>query len=273
MNYKVDKNILLLDYLFEVLQNKSKNNIKTILKNGVYVNDKLVTKYDYNLKPGDNVKLILNKIGDIEIIYEDDEFLVLNKPSHLLTIATTKEKEKTLYHIALEYLRKKKQKVFVLHRLDKDTSGIVVFCKNEKLRDILQNNWDKVTRKYVAAINGKLKESVGTYKDYLEENKNHKVYVSKSGNLAVTKYKKIKDIGENTLVDIEILTGRKNQIRVQFAHHGNYILGDSKYSDDDKKYNRLYLHSNKVSFKHPISNKIMEFNAPITNEFKKIKRR
>ena len=273
MNYKVEKNTLLLDYLFEVLKNKSKNNIKTILKNGVYVNDKLVTKYDYKLRPGDNVKLILNKIGDIEIIYEDDDFLVLNKPSNLLTIATTKEKERTLYHIALDYLKKKKQKVFVLHRLDKDTSGVVVFCKNENLRDLLQDNWKDVTRKYYAVVNGKLKNNEGVYKDYLEENKNHKVYVSKTGNLEITKYRKVKEIGESTLVDIEILTGRKNQIRASFAHHGNYILGDNKYSEDYKKYRRLYLHASLIIFKHPISNKKMEFNAPIPNEFKKIKRR
>lgn len=273
MNFIVNENILLLDYLLKKLNDKSKNNVKTILKNGVYVNGILVSKYDYQLKPKDEVRVILNKIGDIEVIYEDNDFLVLNKPSHLLTIATTKEKEKTLYHVALEYLKKRKQKVFILHRLDKDTSGVVVFCKNEKIRDIIQNNWEKVTRKYIAIVDGKLEKQEGIYKDYLKENKNFKVYVSKSGNMAITKYKKIKDIGLNTLVDIEILTGRKNQIRAQMAYHGNYVLGDNKYSTDYKKYKRLYLHANKVMFKHPISNKIMCFEAPIPNEFQKVRRK
>lgn len=273
MNLIVDENILLLDYLFKKLKDKSKNNIKTLLKNGVYVNDKLITKYDYKLKPKDEIRIILNKINDIEVIYEDSDFLVLNKPCHLLTIATLKEKEKTLYHIALEYLRKKKQKVFILHRLDKDTSGIVVFCKNEKLRDKIQNDWDKVTRQYFAIVNGKLDKQEGIYKDYLEENKNHVVYVSKSGMMAITKYKKIKEIGENTLVAIEILTGRKNQIRVQMAYHGNYILGDTKYSADYKKYNRLYLHAYEVEFINPITKKEMKFLAPLPNEFRNIKRR
>lgn len=272
MQFDVNEKIFLLDYLYKVLNDKSKNNVKTILKNGVYVNDKLVTKHDYNLKPGDKIKLILNKVSDIEIIYEDNDFLVLNKPSHLLTIATLKEKERTLYHLALEYLKKKKQKVFVLHRLDKDTSGVVIFCKNEKIRDLIQDDWDKVTRKYYAVVSGKLNGS-GVYKDNLEENKMHKVYVSKVGKLAITKYKKIKDIGDNTLVDIEILTGRKNQIRAQLSYHGNYILGDDKYSTDYKKYNRLYLHAYEVKFINPVNKKEMEFVAPLPNEFRNIKRR
>ena len=273
MQLDVNEKILLLDYLYKSLSDKSKNNVKTILKNGVYVNEKLVTKHDYNLKPGDKIRIILNKINDIEIIYEDNDFLVLNKPSHLLTIATLKEKEKTLYHFVLEYLKKKKQKVFVLHRLDKDTSGVVVFCKNEKIRDLIQEHWNEVTRKYYAVVNGKLKEQEGVYKDNLEENKMHNVYISKSGKLAVTEYKKIKDIGDYTLVDIEIITGRKNQIRAQFSYHGNYILGDNKYSDDYKKYNRLYLHAYEVKFVNPINKKEMDFLAPLPSEFKNIKRR
>lgn len=269
MKFECDKNVKLLDYMYENIKDKSKNNIKSLLKNGVYVNDKLVTQYDYELKKGDTLRFIINKIGEVAILYEDTDFLVVSKPHNMLTIATNKEKEKNLYHILLTYLKKKNQKIFILHRLDKETSGIIVFCKNEKIRDLLQNNWSKVKRKYVAIVKGKIKDK-GVYEDYLEENKIHRVYISKTGKLAVTKYKKIKENKNYSLVDIEIITGRKNQIRVQMAEHGNYILGDNKYSEDYKKYGRLYLHATEISFLHPIKNKNMKFVSPIPNNFDKI---
>ncbi len=269
MIIECNKNSTLLEYMYEVIKDRSKNNIKSLLKNGVYVNDKLVTQYDYELKKGDKLRFIINKIGDISILYEDNEFIVIEKPHNMLTIATSKEKEKTVYHTLLTYLKRKNQKIFILHRLDKETSGIMIFCKNEKIRDLMQNNWKDVKRKYVAIVKGKINDS-GVYKDYLDENKIHKVYISKEGKLAITKYKKIKESNRFSLVDIEIITGRKNQIRVQMAEHGNYILGDNKYSDDYKKYGRLYLHATEISFKHPIKNKIMKFVSPIPNNFDKI---
>ena len=258
----------LLEYLYKNISNRSKNNVKTLLKNGVYVNGKLVTKHDYMLKIGDELNIIINRIDSIDVIYEDNDFLVVNKPYNLLTVSTEKEKEKTLYHMVLEYLRKKNQRVFIVHRLDKDTSGLVVFCKNAHLRDLMQKNWGKVIRKYVAVVEGDLKDLSGSFKSYLIEDNNFKVHVtnSKNGKLAITNYKKLKSNFRYTLVEIEILTGRKNQIRVQFSQNGNPVVGDKKYSSR-KSGGRLYLHSNRLEFVHPITKKKMNFTLPIPVEF------
>lgn len=269
----------LLEYLYNNISNMSKNNIKSLLKNGVYVNDKKTTKYDYKLKQNDVIEIV-HKIIDksynkINIIYEDKDLIVIDKPYGMLTISTEKEKEKTLYHFVLEYLKSKKQKVFVVHRLDKETSGVIIFSKNEKMKLILQNNWNELvkTRKYMAIVDGKIEEKEGTYKSFLAENKNHKVYNSnsKDGKLAITKYKKIKENNNYTLVEIEILTGRKNQIRVQFASNNHSIIGDTKYGTS--KANRMYLHATQITIVHPITKKEMTFNSNLPDDFNKYMRR
>lgn len=277
MDLIVKNDSLLLEYLYENIKDKSKNNIKTLLKNGVFVNDKITTKFDYKIKKGDKITIVLKKIdydNKIDVIYEDDDLIAVNKPCGLLTVATTKEKERTLYHLVLEYLRKKKQKVFVVHRLDRETSGIVLFAKKENVKNFLQDNWNDLvyTRKYVTVINGILKVNSGTFKSYLSENKNLVVYSTdfKHGKEAITKYKKIKSNNKYTLVDIEILTGRKNQIRVQFADNNYPIVGDKKYGIKDKNFNRLYLHAVELSFKHPINNKIINLKTIIPEEFDKL---
>ena len=184
MEYEVSENILLLEFLYKNIQGKSKNNIKTLLKNGIYVNNIKTTRYDYKLKKGDIVKINsiqrIDEYNKLEIIYEDNELLVVNKPCNLLTVATNKEKEKTLYHYVLEYLKRKKEKVFIVHRLDRETSGIVVFAKNEKIKNLFQDNWNElaIKREYITIVNGNINPDKMVLKDYLNENKNHLVYVT-----------------------------------------------------------------------------------------------
>lgn len=254
----------LLEYLYKNI-NKSKNTVKNILKNGnVYVNGKVVTKHNYLLKETDIIE-VRNKINNIDIIYEDKEIIVVDKPSNMLTISTDKEHDKTLYHIVSSYVKKKNKsnKIFVVHRLDKDTSGLVVFAKNEITKNKLQDNWDKVVRKYIAIVEGITKDKE-ILKSYLEE-KNNRVYSSKSGKLAITEYKKIKNNDKYSLLDINIKTGRKHQIRVQLKDINHPIVGDKKYGNSSS---RMFLHAYKLEF--TLNGKEYKFETEYPNIFKKL---
>ena len=202
----------------------------------------------------------------LDIIYEDKELLVINKPSNILTIATNKEKYNTLYHEVREYLYKKNQKVFIVHRLDKDTSGIIVFAKNEKIKHLLQEYWNKITyREYIALVEGKI-DSSGTIKSYLKESKTLEVFVTNKndGKLAITNYSVLKNNNNYSLLNINIETGRKNQIRCQLSNIGHPIIGDKKYKSKKDLYRRLCLHASKLILHHPVTNKeyIFECNYP-----------
>ncbi|MBE6158285.1 MAG: RNA pseudouridine synthase [Firmicutes bacterium] len=201
----------------------------------------------------------------LNIIYEDKELLVIDKPSGQLTIGTDKDKFNSLYHEVREYIRKKNQKVFIVNRLDKDTSGIVVFAKNESLKSVLQNNWNNIAKRYYYAIvEGKTPKKSDTLKNYLDESKTLQVYVTnqtKTSKLAILDYKVINELSKYTLLDINIKTGRKNQIRCQLDYIGNPIIGDKKYSSKVNPINRLGLHTYKVILTNPINHKTYEFIA------------
>lgn len=206
----------------------------------------------------------------MDIIYEDKQLLVVNKPSKLLTISDGKT-DYTLYSMAYDYVKKqhKSNKIFIVHRLDKDTSGIVVFAKSERIKYYLQDNWNSIVkREYIAILEGKLLSKKGILKDYLYEDKNHFVHVSnkKQGSLAITEYEVINYYKDYTVVKINILTGKKNQIRASFSNLGYPIIGDKKYGSKTKV-NRLYLHAYKLSFK--INNKVYQFETKLPTEFRK----
>ena len=208
----------------------------------------------------------------MDIIYEDKEILVINKPAGLLTISTEKEKYKTLYHQAREYVKKQnpKNKIFIVHRLDKDTSGVVLFAKNEKLKKKLQNRWNEVAfqREYIAIVEGNVNEKKATLKSYLLEDKNHYVYSinSKQGSLAITHYEVLKNSKAYSLLRIKIDTGRKNQIRVQLSNTGHPIIGDKKYGSKKNPIGRMGLHASILGLK--IDKKEYKWLAKIPKEFK-----
>ncbi len=279
MKYKVEKEEILFEFLKNRIEGKSKNNIKSLLKRkNILVNNKIITKYDYVLKMNDIVEIGNFKIEnersntEIEIVYEDKELIIVNKPSNMLTISTEKEKENTMYHLVSNYVKRKNKnnKIFVIHRLDKETSGLIMFSKNEKVKDILQNNWDKlVIRKYIALVNGNVLKENGTIKSYLKENNRMLVYSSNKindGEEAITKYKKIKNNSKYTLLDIEIKTGKKHQIRVHMNDIGHSIVGDNKYGNGGKM---LYLFAYYLEFIHPITNKKIIVKKEIPNSFRK----
>ena len=270
----------LLDYLYNNLD-MPKKRIKQYLTHGaIYVNNNKTTKYNYKVVPGMRIVIDTDSKGKAElpfdILFEDDHIIVVNKPSGLLTIATEKEKEKTLYHIVREYLvsKNKNAKVFIVHRLDKDTSGIVVLAKDMKTKNRLQENWNEYVslREYTAVVHGHLKNKEDRIVEYLKENKINLVYAVKNGEgkEAITNYKVIKENSNYSLVSITIETGRKNQIRVAFNNMNHPIVGDNKYGDmkDDKS--RLYLHANRLKMYYPEIKKDILFETNIPSEFKKL---
>lgn len=211
----------------------------------------------------------------MDIIYEDKELLVVNKPSGLLTIATDKENYRTLYHEAREYVKKQNphNKIFIVHRLDKDTSGVVVFAKNEKLKLAFQNSWNILAknREYKALVCGKPPTLKGQVKSYLKETKTLQVYSTwaKTGKLALTNYEVLKSNKEFSFIKINILTGRKNQIRVAMHDIGCPIVGDKKYGATKNPYRRLCLHASKLELIHPFTQKEMVFEAKVPEIFLK----
>ena len=279
MKLVVKKESELLEYLYENLD-MPKKRIKQYLTHGaIYVNNNKTTQYNYKLIKGMNIVIDTDsknkKELPFDILFEDDHIIVVNKPSGLLTIATEKEKEKTLYHIVREYLvsKDKYAKVFIVHRLDKDTSGIVVLAKDEKTKNKLQENWNEYVslREYVAIVHGKLKKTEDRIVQNLKETKTNLVYVTKKddGKEAITNYKVIKENDDYSMVNINIETGRKNQIRVAFATLKHPIVGDKKYGINDKE-NRLYLHANRLKMYYPEIKKDILFETQTPNEFKKI---
>ena len=268
----------LLDTLLILFKDLSKKKIKNYLKDGgVLVNGKVVTKYNMVVKKNDVIELSktnkTHKKSSLDIIYEDEYFFVINKPARLLSISTTKEKEKTAYHLVREFIknRKKNDKIFVLHRLDKDTSGILVFVKDNALKNLLQNNWDKYVkvREYIALVKGNVKD-IDDYTCYLKEIGPDKVIVTnkKEGKIAITSLKTINKNNKYSLVKVNIKTGRRNQIRVVLNHLGSPIVGDKKYGGI--KSNRLYLHASKLIITNPLNNKIYTFESSVPTSFKKV---
>jgi len=210
----------------------------------------------------------------MDIIYEDKEFLVINKPTKLLTVGTEKIKDHTLYHEASDYVKKKypKNKVFIVNRLDKGTSGIVVFAKNEETKRWAQDHWNTVakTREYLAIVEGKVPKKKDTLKSFLKEDKTLKVYetTDKSGRLAIIHYEVLKSTKAYSLLKIRIDTGRKNQIRVQLAGIGHPIIGDKKYGSVKNPLGRLGLHASYLELKNKASS--LKLFAKIPREWKNI---
>lgn len=269
---------LLLKYLIDNLKNKSKNNIKSLLKNGqILVNNKIITKYDYKIYKNNKISINYNvdrRDDGLDILYEDDGLIVINKPSGLLTISNNQEKEKTAYHMVREYLngKFKNSKVFIVHRLDKDTSGVLIFAKSQRIQQLLQNNWDKIVllREYIAIVEGVLEKKQDTIKSYLTENSTNLVYstLDKSkGKIAITNYKTLKESKKYSLLNVNIETGRKNQIRVHMKELGHPIIGDKKYGSKVNPINRLGLHASVLKIINPLTKENMTFKARPPRKF------
>ena len=271
----------LLDLLLLKLSNKSRNHVKALLTHRqVSVDGIVITQYDTVIREGQRVKIsrtagqATKQKSTLNILYEDNDLIVINKPAGLLSIASDKENEHTAYRQLTDYVKTKdpENRIFAVHRLDRDTSGVLMVAKNERMKLALQDNWsDLITeRGYVAVVEGKLQEKNGRIQSWLKETKTLMMYSSSTagdGLEAITNYQVINENSEYSLLDIRLETGRKNQIRVHMKDIGHNIVGDKKYGARTNPLGRLGLHAYKLAFKHPFTDKIMCFETKTPRSF------
>lgn len=279
--YPVNKECELLEFLLTTLKDQSRNSVKSLLTNHrVAIDGAPISQYNFKLYPGDVVIISKHPIhkktrSNLPIIYENDEMIVINKPSGLLSIASDKEKGSTAYRMLTDYVQQKDKhnRVFVVHRLDEDTSGVLMVAKNPKLQQALQDKWNDLvsSRGYYAIVEGHMENKSGTVKSYLKKNAQNMMYSSKKlgdGQFAVTHYKVLQEIDGYSLLDVHIDSGRKNQIRVHLGDLGHNVIGDDKYGNPSNPIKRLGLHAYELELTHPINGKKMKFTAPVPKEFK-----
>lgn len=271
----------IIDIIKSKYPDYSNKTIKSFFKHKmVYINGKIITNSSKVITKNSKITIYLTprrtENYNLEIIYEDDDLIAINKPSGLLSISNSKEKEITAFRMVSDYIKKQnpKNKLFVVHRLDQDTSGVLIFSKNLKLKEKLQNEWNEVVlvREYIAIVTGKIKES-GTFKTYLKENHAQIVHSTNDkyhGKLAITNYKLLKTNGKYSMLEVRIDTGRRNQIRVHLSENGNPIVGDKKYGTTDNSLGRLALHANKLVIIDPRTKKKLEFSTKIPVNFQKL---
>ena len=273
----------LLKFLLKVLSNKGGNAVKSMLTRGqVLIDGRSETKYNYPLKPGQIVKILTNKsakrqaeLFGVTILYEDKDIIVIEKEAGLLSIATAKEKERTALHQLINYVKKEdpRNRVFIVHRLDRETSGVMVFARSEEMKQKLQSHWDTAVKErgYVALVEGKLSKQEGTVTSWLKETKSQLMYSShreNDGLFAKTSYELLQGNEEFSLLEVQLHTGRKNQIRVHMNDLEHPIVGDKKYGAKGRNViNRLGLHARRLSFQHPRTGQLLTFEADIPAVF------
>ena len=213
----------------------------------------------------------------LAILHEDKDILVVVKPSGLLTVGSDRDKARTVHYLLNDYVRKgnpkSRNRVFVVHRLDQDTSGILLFAKSEQAKKFLQENWEQTDKRYLAIVHGHLTPKEGKISTRLAENAAHKVYTTLNaakGKLSHTVYKVLQETRVFSLVEVHLLTGRKHQIRVHFAGLGHPISGDRKYGTEALASKRLALHARSISFTHPFNGRTMSFDTGMPEDFARI---
>lgn len=274
----------LMEFLLKNITDKSRNNIKSLLTHKeVLVGNSVVSKYNYMLKKGQVVTVsrassrVPQKAQLLDILFEDSDMIVINKPAGLLSIAVDTSRDRkdvTAYHLLMEYVREAnpRNRVHIVHRLDRDTSGLLIIAKNENMKMALQENWDKLitTRGYLALVEGKPKKQQDRIVSWLLETKTHVMYSSGGkgdGLEAITNYTVLRQSENYSLLDIRLETGRKNQIRVHMKDIGNPIVGDKKYGAEGNPIKRLGLHCNKLVLTHPFTQESITFEAPLPPKF------
>jgi tRNA pseudouridine32 synthase/23S rRNA pseudouridine746 synthase/23S rRNA pseudouridine1911/1915/1917 synthase len=210
----------------------------------------------------------------LSILYEDRDILVVDKPAGLLTMGTEREKARTAYFSLTEYVRKgaakSRNRIFIVHRLDRETSGVLVFAKTAEAKACLQRRWDETKKRYLAVVHGPCEKRAETITTYLAENDAHGVYSTvdpKKGKWAQTAYTVLKETKDFALLDVELLTGRKHQIRVHLADQGHPVVGDQRYGRADTTHRRLALHARSLSIRHPVSGAALTFEAEAPSYF------
>lgn len=313
--YRVTHDSPLLDYLFEIFPEQSRTGVKTYLRDGrVIVNGENTSAFDAPLKIGDSIEIMSKgasigrdmKVGakeslekdGVSIIYEDEHLIVINKNAGLPTIAPKSgnkdgRRSKSAYGLLTDYMHTQKRadikagtgdykassRVFIIHRIDRDTSGLVLFAKDEYTKQLMQSKWDEMVleRRYIAAVEGRPDQPSGRIESWLTENeKSLKMSSSRvptnEGQHAVSYFKTVEQRGRCTFLEFELETGRKNQIRVHASSElGHPIIGDKKYGANSNFGGRIALHAKTLVFRNPYGGRILRFDSPIPKEFDKLK--
>ncbi len=283
-HYTVESEAPLMEFLIASMPERKRTTIKNLLShNQVAVNGIPTTQFDTPLAPGDEVKVNLSREFRVfynrrlKLVYEDDDIIVVNKGYGLLSMGTDKIKEGTAYSILRDYLKWQdpRNKLFIVHRLDRDTSGLMVFAKSVEAKERLQHNWNNMvlSRKYLAVVEGKPEPEEGEVRSYLAENSRFEVYSTNNpaeGQLAITRYKTLRSRNGYSLMEVTLDTGRKNQIRVHMKDLGHPITGDRRYGAKSSPIHRMALHAQTLRFVHPITRKDMNFTTPIPASFAKM---
>lgn len=286
--YNVYESAELMDFLMQKMSGISRNKVKTLLSSRVVlVDNQITTQYNFSLQPGMKVQISKEKNNKefrnpmLKIVYEDAYLIVVEKKEGLLSVSTEHQKERTAQHILSEYMKRshRNNRIFIVHRLDRETSGLMMYAKDEKTQNTLRDNWhDIVTdRRYVAIVAGEMEKDAGNVESYLTD---RKLYVSSSphddgeGKLAITHYKTIKRANGYSLLELKLETGRKNQIRVHMQDLNHPIVGDRRYGDEKTDpIGRLALHAFKLCFYHPVTSELMQFETPYPSAFRNLVQR
>lgn len=281
--YVVHHETELLSFLREKMPNQSQHNIRHMIANHqVAVGGAPVSLFKYALYPEDEVTVTWNPIRkrerkDLPIIYEDEDIVAIDKPSGLLSVASEREKGKTAYRMVSDYVtsKDKNARIFVVHRLDEDTSGVLIFAKSFAVKEALQLHWQEIVAKrgYYAIVEGEDIPEAGRLRDYLFIDDTYTVHVTRDerkGKLAITNYRKIASKNGLSLLDVEIETGRKNQIRAQLGHLGYYVIGDDRYGEPIDPLGRLGLHAYELSFINPLNKKSYDLKSEMPENFKRL---
>lgn len=281
--YTVGKSAPLLEWLLENVKTASKTKIKQTLQGrGIKVDGKTVTQFDYELKPGMKVAVSKSKRNDtfksryVKIVYEDRYLVVVEKAVGILSMAAG-HSALNVKKVLDDYFHKSRQncQAHVVHRLDRDTSGLMIYAKDKETELALEHDWhhNVYDRRYVAVVSGEMEEDEGTVANWLKDNKAYVTYsspVDNGGKYAVTHFHTLDRTTEHSLVEFRLETGRKNQIRVHTADMGHPVCGDIKYGNGDDPCHRLCLHAYVLCFYHPVTHQPMEFETPVPVEFRRL---
>lgn len=282
MQKQIQNEAGLMDALASLYPDSSKTTLRQLIRSGrVRVNGDPASDARRQLLPGDVVEVggreaPLNLSPKLNVIFEDEHLLVVVKSSGLLTVATKNEKEETAQAHLNSYLKSKgEERVHVVHRLDRECSGVMLFAKSFEVRELLKESFAEhdIDRVYVALIEGMMPEPSGTIRTYLVEEQNYKVRSTESairGKLAVTHYRTVKSSPRYSMLEVTLETGRKNQIRVHLSESGHPILGDAAYGNGSDPIGRLALHARVLGFVHPMTGRKMRFESPIPDAFSRL---
>ena len=282
-SYPVTEETTLLPFLLDTLKGKSRNNVKSLLSRKlVTVDGHPVSRFDTPLAPGQTVSILSvpapkSDTLPFPILFEDDHLIVVNKPAKLLSVSNEKEKTRTAYHMVTDYVKSQHidNRIYVLHRLDRDTSGVLMFARDPETKELFQSRWNEIVtrRGYKALVEGTPRPERDTIRSYLVETKTHMIFSGDPGpgaREAITNYEVVRTGGGYSLLDISIDTGRKNQIRVHMKELGYPIAGDKQYGARTNPIGRLCLHANELSFKHPVTGEPVTFIAKTPRDFNRV---